>query len=60
MKSTLFTDMVSLALAQKTGSAKLVYLLKGIAFYFFLAEEPDASKERSSSAAHTDDIYPLF
>lgn len=63
MKNRLFYDLMRFAAAQKNGKEKLIYMLRGIIYYFFLLKTVSGSAKgnhASSGSESGDDIYPLF
>lgn len=63
MTSVLFFNLFRFALAKKSARERLQYVVLGLVFYIFLAQDISAGEkgsESTSSSQAGDDIYPLF
>jgi hypothetical protein len=63
MKSIVINNIIQISMNQKKASQKLIYLLKGLLFVFFIEKNSKRSSEEealSSSSQAGDDIYPIF
>lgn len=62
MKILLILDIIRFSLSQNGIRQQLVYLIKGITFFFFLNKKSNRlnGDEVSTTSQAGDDIYPIF